>query len=86
MAVHLHSSLDALPPEVSVTSYSNNKEDTLSVSGQAKSYGRVLSYAKSLEENPNFADVTLNSLSQRVSDEEASVNYNLTVDKEKFGF
>ncbi len=86
MAVDLHSSLAALPPEVNISSYSNNKEDTLTVSGQAKSYGRVLSFAKSLEENPNFADVTLNSLSQRGSDEDASVSYNLTVDKEKFGF
>ena len=58
----------------------------MTVSGQAKSYGRVLSYANSLEENPNFGDVTLNSISQRVSDEEASVSFNLTVDKEKFGF
>ena len=86
MAVHLHSSLDALPPEVSISSYSNDKEDTISVSGQAKSYGRVLSYAKSLEESPNFADVTLNSLSQRGSDDETTVSFNLTVDKEKFGF
>ncbi len=86
MAVQLHSSLEALPPEVSISSYSNNKEDTLTVSGQAKSYGRVLSYAKSLEEDPNFADVTLNSLSQRGSGEDGSVSYNLTVDKEKFGF
>ena len=86
MAVDLHSSLAALPPEVNISSYSNSKEDTLTVSGQAKSYGRVLSFAKSLEENPNFADVTLNSLSQRVSDEDTSVSYNLTVDKEKFGF
>ena len=86
MAVHLHSSLNALPPEVNISSYSNTKEDTLTVAGDAKSYGRVLSYAKSLEENPNFADVTLNSLSQRGADEDASVSYNLTVDKEKFGF
>ena len=86
MAVHLHSSLDALPPEVNISSYSNDKRDTLTVAGQAKSYGRVLSSVKSLEENPNFSDVTLNSLSQRGLDEEDSVSFNLTVDKEKFGF
>ena len=86
MAVHLHSSLEALPPEVNISSYSNDNEDTLTVSGQAKSYGRVLSYANSLEENPNFSDVTLNSLSQRGSGEEGSVSYDLTVNKEKLGF
>ena len=86
MAVHLHSSLEALPKKVDISNYSNAKEDTLSLSGSAKSYGRVLSYAKSLEENPNFGDVTLNSLSQRGLDEEGSVNFNMTVEKEKFGY
>ena len=86
MALHLHSSLDALPPEVNISSYSNNKLDILTVAGHAKSYGRVLSYAKSLEEKPSFGDVTLNSLSQLGSDEESKVGFNLTVNKEKFGF
>ncbi len=68
-----------------MSSYTNTKEDTLAVSGQAKSYGRVLSYADSLEHDPNFADVTLNSLSGR-SGGDGTVSFNMTVDKEKFGF
>jgi Tfp pilus assembly protein PilN len=88
MAENLHGTLDAQPSGVYLRSYSSSSQDSvLSLSGDASDYDAVLSYTESLESGANFSEVTVNSLTQQAGgDEDVTVSFNLTVDKESLDF